>query len=297
MELIRRIHLMREIAREARGRGKKIGLVPTMGALHDGHLYLVRRARELCDLVVVSVFVNPTQFGANEDFDRYPSDLTRDADLCVQEGVDYLFSPSAEEMYPPGFRTYVEVEGLSQVFEGASRPGHFRGVATVVLKLFNIVRPHFSFFGQKDGQQVIVVRRMIRDLNLEVELVVCPTQRDADGLALSSRNAYLSPEERAAATCLYRALERARELVEEQGDGPCDARKIEAAMREVIESEPLARLDYLAITDAETLERLDVVDRQALVALAVWIGETRLIDNVILSPKKTRQPGAEGEQP
>ncbi|RMF74246.1 MAG: pantoate--beta-alanine ligase [Acidobacteria bacterium] len=284
MELIRRLHLMREISQEARGRGRKIGLVPTMGALHDGHLSLVRRARELCDLVVVSVFVNPAQFGPNEDFDRYPRDLTRDADLCVQEGVDYLFAPSGEEMYPPGYRTWVEVEGLSDVFEGASRPGHFRGVATVVLKLFNIVRPHFSFFGQKDGQQVVIVQRMIRDLNLDVELVVCPTQRDADGLALSSRNAYLDPDERAAATCLYRALERARELIEDQGVR--DARQVEAAMRQVIESEPLARLDYLAITDTETLERVDEIDRRVLVALAVWIGETRLIDNMILEPRK-----------
>ena len=294
MELIRRIHLMREISQEARGRGRRIGLVPTMGALHDGHLSLVRRAKELCDLVVVSVFVNPAQFGPNEDFDRYPRDLTRDADLCVQQGVDYLFAPSAGAMYLPGHRTWVEVEGLSEVFEGAARPGHFRGVATVVLKLFNIVRPHFSFFGQKDGQQVVIVRRMLRDLNVDVELVVCPTQRDADGLALSSRNAYLGPAERAAATCLYRALERARELIEEQGVR--DARQVEAAIREVIDSEPLARLDYVAITDVETLERVETIDRQVLVALAVWIGETRLIDNMLLSPGRKTRAGTEGER-
>jgi pantoate--beta-alanine ligase len=290
MELIRRIHMMREISREARARGKKICFIPTMGALHDGHLALVRRARELGDIVVVSIFVNPAQFSPHEDLDRYPRNLARDTDLCIQEGVDYLFAPGAEDVYPESFRTYVEVEGLSSVYEGASRPGHFRGVATVVLKLFNVVRPHFAFFGQKDGQQCVVIKRMVRDLDLDVELVICPTERDEDGLALSSRNQYLDSEERSAATCLFRALEHARSLVEEKGLH--DARQVEAAMREIIEDTPHARLDYIAITDTDNLEPRERIDAPVLIALAVWIGETRLIDNALLSPPAA---GSEGE--
>lgn len=282
MELVRRIHLMREISRQARARGKRIAFVPTMGALHDGHLSLVRRARELGDIVVLSVFVNPKQFGPGEDLARYPRDLARDADLCMQEGVNYLFAPEADEMYTPAFRTHVEVEGLSDVLEGAARPGHFRGVATVVLKLFNIVRPHFAFFGQKDAQQALVLRRMVRDLNLDVELVVAPTVRHDDGLAMSSRNAYLTAQEREAATVLYRALEVSRALVED--DGVRNTSDIESALGKVLESEPLARVDSIAVVGAEDLQRRDVIEGETLVALAVIIGTTRLIDNIIVRP-------------
>ncbi len=290
MELIRRVSLMREISREKRGRGKKIALVPTMGALHDGHLSLVRRARDLADIVVVSIFVNPTQFGPREDYERYPRDLARDADLCIAEGVDYVFAPEAGDMYPPGYRTWVEVEGLSSVLEGASRPGHFRGVCTVVLKLLNIVRPHFALFGRKDAQQAIIVRRMVRDLNVDVELVVCETVRQPDGLALSSRNAYLSSEDRAAATVLWRALERARVLVEEEGE--TDAARVEQEVRELLAAEPRLRVDYVALVDEEDLQAVDRIDRPTLVALAAWLGDTRLIDNVTVRP-----PGGGREQP
>ncbi|MBP7146684.1 MAG: pantoate--beta-alanine ligase [Acidobacteria bacterium] len=293
MELVRRIHLMREVSREARGKGKKLSLVPTMGALHDGHLALVRRARELSDLVVVSVFVNPKQFGPAEDYARYPRDLGRDADLCIQEGVDYLFAPEAEEMYSAGFRTFVDVEGLSAVLEGASRAGHFRGVCTVVLKLFNIVRPQFAVFGQKDAQQAVIIRRMMRDLNTDIELVIAPTVRDDDGLALSSRNAYLSREERVAAGVLHRALERARAMVEEEGVR--DGRQVEAAVRHILEGEPRARVDYVAVVDMETLERHDTIDGETVVPIAVWIGNTRLIDNVIVRPGRLAGRTGTGE--
>ncbi len=282
MELIRRIPLMREITREARSRGRKIALVPTMGALHDGHLSLVRRARELADIVAVSVFVNPTQFGPADDFTRYPRDLTSDADLCIQENVDYLFGPEAADMYPDGYRTYVQVEGLSDVLEGASRPGHFRGVCTVVLKLVNICRPHFALFGQKDAQQAVVVRRMIRELNLDVEPVICPTIRGDDGLALSSRNAFLAPREREAATTIWRALSRAREMVADEGER--DAPTVEAAVRAEIAAESRARIDYVAVVDAEELAPVTEIRTKTLVAVAAWIGETRLIDNVVLEP-------------
>ena len=291
MELVRRVHMMREISREARGKGKKIAFVPTMGALHEGHLSLVRRARELGDIVVLSVFVNPKQFGPNEDYAKYPRDLARDADLCLREGVDYVFAPEPEDMYPAAYRTYIDVEALSTTLEGAARPGHFRGVATVVLKLFNIVRPHFAFFGQKDAQQALLLRRMAKDLCLDVELVVCPIVRHDDGLAMSSRNSYLSPEERVAALALHRALEKARELVEERGERR--AAEIESVVRRTIESEPLARLDYVAVVSTDDLERKDVVDGETLVALATFVGPTRLIDNVIVKPGAQR--AAEGD--
>ncbi len=293
MELVRRVPMMREISREARGKGKKIGFVPTMGALHDGHLSLVRRARELADIVVVSIFVNPKQFGPDEDYDKYPRDIARDADLCLQEGVNYVFAPETPDMYPKAYRSYVEVEGLSTVLEGASRPGHFRGVATVVLKLLNIVRPHFAFFGQKDAQQALLLRRMVRDLNVDVELVVAPTIRHDDGLAMSSRNAYLSPEERTAALVLSRSLERARSLVEDAGVR--DTREIEGAVRRILESEARASTDYVAIGSAEDLERHDVIDTETLVAIAVRIGETRLIDNVIVRPALQPARSDEGD--
>jgi len=290
VDLVRRVQAMQEMARQARGTGKKIAFVPTMGALHDGHLSLVRRARELGDVVVVSIFVNPNQYGPAEDFSRYPRDLARDADLCIQEGVDHLFAPEPEEMYPPGHRTFVDVEGLTAVLEGASRPGHFRGVLTVVMKLLHIVKPHFAFFGQKDAQQALVVRRMVKDLNLDTEIVVAPTVRHEDGLALSSRNVYLGPAERAAATVLSKALARARQMVEREDVR--STRAIEAALHEVLAGEPRARVDYVAVVDADTLERREEITGETLIPLAVYVGSTRLIDNAIVRPPAAPRPPA-----
>jgi pantoate--beta-alanine ligase len=253
-----------------------------MGALHAGHLSLMQRARQSSDAVVVSVFVNPIQFGPSEDFDKYPRDLSHDAELCTSRGVDYLFAPLIDEIYPEDFATYVVVEGLSDKLCGASREGHFRGVTTVVTKLLNVVHPHFAFFGRKDAQQAIIVKHMVRDLCIDSEIVVCPTQRDDDGLALSSRNAYLSYEERQAATVLYRALEKAQVLY---GSGVRESESIRAAMEAIITAEPLARIDYVAIVDTRDLEPVQAIedDVTVLIALAVYIGKTRLIDNVVLN--------------
>jgi pantoate--beta-alanine ligase len=250
-----------------------------MGALHEGHLALVRRVRELSDLVVVSNFVNPTQFGANEDLDRYPRDLARDVDLCIREGVDVMFVPESAELYPAGASTWVEVEGLSTRLEGASRPGHFRGVATVVLKLFGIVKPDVAAFGQKDAQQAILVQRMARDLMLDVEIVVLPTVRDDDGVALSSRNVHLSPEERMAARSIPRALRAAEQRIE---SGERDAEIVESAAREVLEAEPVLRVDYVALVDTTRLQPLTRLEGEVLLAVAVFAGRTRLIDNTIV---------------
>ena len=273
---------MMSIARELRGDGRRIGLVPTMGALHEGHLSLMGRAREMCDTVVASVFVNPAQFGPNEDFDRYPRDLAHDAELAFTRGVDFIFAPAPDEMYPEGFSTYVVVEGLSEKLEGASRSGHFRGVTTVVNKLFNIVHPHFAFFGRKDAQQVIIIKRMVRELAMDVEIVVGPTVREEDGLALSSRNSYLSTDERRTAIVLRRALERARTL---SNGGERDSTRIISSMRAIIEAEPLARIDYIAITDTNQLSYVETIpqDVPILISLAVFIGKTRLIDNIVLN--------------
>jgi pantoate--beta-alanine ligase len=272
---------MREIVRETRGRRLKIGFVPTMGCLHEGHLSLVRKVKELTDVVVVSIFVNPAQFGPGEDFDRYPRNLTRDADLCVAEGVDYVFTPEADELYPPGPKTYVEVTGLSDRLEGKSRPGHFRGVTTVVLKLFEVVRPDVAAFGQKDAQQAVIIRRMVADLLLDLEVHVLPTVRDEHGIALSSRNRYLSAEQAAAAQAIPRALEAARELL---ADGQAAAAGITSAAREILEAEKSLRIDYLELVDRETLWPLTTVDGPAILLLAVECGETRLLDNVFLEP-------------
>lgn len=259
-----------------------VALVPTMGYLHEGHLFLVRRARAEANHVVVSIFVNPTQFRPGEDFDRYPRDPERDLGLLEVEGVDAVFMPSVPEMYPPGFEEWVELRGpLVDRLEGASRPGHFRGVTTVVARLFRIVRPQRAYFGLKDGQQIRVIRCMVRELALPVEIVPCPTQRDPDGLALSSRNAYLSPEEREAATVLWRALCRAEELF---GAGERDAEALRRAISQVLAQEPLAEIDFVSIADSETLEELATVDREALVSLAVRFGATRLVDNTLLLP-------------
>jgi pantoate--beta-alanine ligase len=284
MEIVKRLGRMREVAHDLRGRGETVAFVPTMGALHDGHLSLVRHGRELADRVVMSVFVNPTQFGANEDLAAYPRDLARDSELGRSAGVDYLFVPEAREMYADGYATYVRVEGLEDRLCGRSRPGHFRGVATVVAKLLHIVAPDFALFGEKDAQQLVILRRMVADLNLPVEVVGCPTVREADGLAMSSRNAYLDPEERRVAACLYRSLEQAR-LRWEEGErrGPA----LVAAMRAVIHAEPQARLEYAEAVDPATLEPVEEIEGETLCAIAVHIGPARLIDNLTLGePRK-----------
>jgi pantoate--beta-alanine ligase len=288
MEIINRRQRMASVARKLRREeDKTIGLVPTMGALHDGHLSLVREARRMCDVVIVSVFVNPTQFGPSEDFNRYPRDLTGDTTKLADYNVDYIFAPPVEEIYPKGFATYVNVEGISEAMEGVARPGHFRGVATVLTVLFNSVRPDFAFFGQKDAQQTIVVKRLVRDLAFDIEVVVLPTVREAAGLALSSRNAYLSEEQHRAAPVLYRALSQAREVYLE---GERNPRRLAEAVRAQVEAEPLARLEYVGVVDAETMEKFDRIpdDRPVLIALAAHVGRTRLIDNIILQPARQK---------
>jgi len=272
---------MKEYARAARAEGLVIGLVPTMGALHEGHTALVKRARQECSRVIASVFVNPKQFGPKEDYKRYPRDLEKDAEKLAAVGVDALFAPVAADVYPDGFRTYINVEGISERLEGRSRPGHFRGVATVVLKLFEIVQPHFAYFGRKDAQQVQIISEMTRDLNLDAEIVVCPIVREADGLALSSRNAYLSGEERKAATVLHRALEAVRN---ELAGGVRDAVQLQSVMRGIIEAEPLATVDYAEIVSADTFEPVLRVARTCYAVLAVFVGKTRLIDNLLIEP-------------
>ena len=276
---------MMSVAREIRRAGNRtIGFVPTMGALHAGHLSLVQAARAKCDVVVVSVFVNPAQFGPQEDFTSYPRDLAHDSALLAEFKVDYVFAPAVAEIYPKGFSTYVTVEGLSEGLEGSARPGHFRGVTTVVALLLNIVRPDFAFFGQKDAQQAIVIRQMVRDLAFPGEVVVLPTARAESGLALSSRNDYLDDEQRRAATVLYRSLSRA---AAEYDEGERNTARLIEAVKSTIETEPLARLDYVSVNDAETLEPLgELGDRTALISMAVFIGKTRLIDNVVLGKAK-----------
>jgi pantoate--beta-alanine ligase len=256
-----------------------VGLVPTMGYLHEGHLSLARRAAEECASVVVSIFVNPTQFGPSEDLSAYPRDMDRDLRLLEPLGVDLVWTPTPEIMYPSGYQTWVQVESLTEPLEGAMRPGHFRGVTTVVAKLFNSVQPARAFFGQKDAQQAAVIRCMARDLNFPLEVVVCPTVREPDGLAMSSRNAYLDPEQRQAATVLYRALSAAKEAYEA---GERDAEKLRAVMRETLAAEPLARMQYVSCADYDTLQELDTVSSKALLSMAVFVGKTRLIDNFVL---------------
>ena len=256
-----------------------VGLVPTMGYLHEGHLSLVRRARQECDHVVVSIFVNPTQFGPKEDFSKYPRDIDRDLSLLEPLGVDLIWMPTPEIMYPPSYQTWVEVETISLPLEGAMRPGHFRGVTTVVAKLFNGVQPQKAYFGQKDAQQAAVIRQMTRDLNFPIEMVVCPIVREPDGLAMSSRNVYLDPEQRQAATVLSRALRAAKGAYD---IGERDAEKLRQIMKEVLASEPLAQVQYVSCADYDTLEELDTVTGKSVLSMAVFIGRTRLIDNVVL---------------
>ncbi len=255
-----------------------VGLVPTMGYLHEGHLSLIRRAREECDRVAVSIFVNPTQFGPQEDLTRYPRDLERDLKL-IEPYTDLLWTPTPEIMYPPGYQTWVEVETMTRPLEGARRPGHFRGVTTVVAKLFNSVQPDKAYFGQKDAQQAAVIRQMVRDLNFPIEIVVCPIVREPDGLAMSSRNVYLDPSQRKAATILSRSLREAKEAYD---NGERDAGMLRQIMKDVLASEPLAEVQYVSCADYETLEELEAVERKALLSMAVFLGKTRLIDNIVL---------------
>lgn len=287
MRTFQQVSALRTYLKTVRQEGKTIGFVPTMGALHEGHLTLARRARGDCELVLMSVFVNPTQFGAGEDFAAYPRDLNRDLGMASQAGVDALFSPEPEEMYPPGAETVVDVPGLGALLEGKIRPGHFQGVATVVTNLLNIVQPDRAYFGQKDYQQLLVIEKVARDLHLTAKIILVPTVRELDGLALSSRNAYLSHEERKAAPVLYCALRRAQEQIA-QGEATPDSlrRELEAMIGE----EPLATLDYVAVVSPDTLEPVPTLDGVTLIALAVRIGKTRLIDNMLLAPEGVAIP-------
>lgn len=279
MELLKNIVAVRNYVSQAKKEGKSIGLVPTMGYLHEGHLSLARKARAQNDIVIMSIFVNPTQFGPNEDLERYPRDLERDKKLAEGARVDAIFFPSAEEMYPSNFATYVHVEVLTEVLCGASRPGHFRGVTTVVSKLFNIVQPDRAYFGLKDYQQATVIKRMVEDLNFPIEIVTVPTYREEDGLALSSRNKYLSPEQRQSARSLYRALKLGEELIH---SGERQVEVVKEAMSKEILAHPETKIDYIAINNAETLQPLDEINGKILLALAVWVGSTSLIDNLVL---------------
>ncbi len=256
-----------------------VGLVPTMGYLHEGHLSLIRRARAECEHVIVTIFVNPTQFGPTEDLSKYPRDLERDLGLIEPLGVDLVWNPSAEVMYPSGYQTWVEVEAMTRPLEGAMRPGHFRGVTTVVAKLFNATQPHKAYFGQKDAQQAAVIRQMTQDLDFPIEIVVCPIVREADGLAMSSRNKYLSEAERKAATVLFRALSAAKDLYE---GGERDAEKVRGKMKEVLAGEPLAQMQYVSCADYVSLEELREIKGKTLLSMAVFLGKTRLIDNFVL---------------
>jgi pantoate--beta-alanine ligase len=281
MRIIERVSAMQRWSETERRQGRRIALVPTMGALHQGHLSLVRDARRRGDRLVVSLFVNPTQFAPGEDFAAYPRDFERDRRLLDDEGVDVLFHPAVEEVYPDGFDTRIEIKELSAPLCGASRSGHFIGVATVVAKLFNIVCPHVAIFGCKDYQQLQIIRRLVRDLNFDIEIVGHPIVREPDGLAMSSRNAYLNPEERKAALCLYGSLGCAEELIRR---GERRRAAIVDAVRGEIARQPLARIDYVSLCDAESLREIETITDPALLALAVRIGKARLIDNVILKP-------------
>jgi pantoate--beta-alanine ligase len=283
MRVITKIAEMKAAAHKERAEGKRIGLVPTMGFFHEGHLSLVRESLRKTDCTVVSLFVNPTQFGPQEDFKEYPRDLDRDRKMLEELGADLLFVPDEKEMYPERYMTYVEVIDLQDKLCGRSRPGHFRGVCTVVLKLFEIVRPDEAFFGQKDAQQALIIQKMVRDLDLDVEIGVLPIVREEDGLALSSRNIYLDGKQRKAALCLVKSLREAEHVLD---TGERDTSVILRKMKQIIGSEPLARIDYLEIVDLENLEHLDKIEKEALIALAVFIGRVRLIDNMMVRIKE-----------
>ena len=280
VKIVRDPAKMQALADKMRREGLRIGLVPTMGFLHEGHASLIRAAAKQTDAVVLSIFVNPAQFGPDEDLDAYPRDFERDEQIAASEGADCIFYPTPDNMYGPGYQTYVTVERLPRSHCGAYRPVHFRGVATVCAKLFNVVLPHKAFFGRKDYQQCAVIRRMVKDLDMNLEIVVVPTVRESDGLAMSSRNAYLSPGQRKEALCLFEALQLAKDMARA---GENDAKKIVAAMRGHIEGKPSARIDYVSVADADTLEELDTITGRAVALLAVFIGKTRLIDNEIIT--------------
>lgn len=279
MELLRTIEEARQFVLSQKKREKSIGLVPTMGYLHEGHLSLVHTAREQNDVVVVSIFVNPTQFGPQEDLDRYPRDLEKDRNSCSQAGVDAIFMPTAKEMYPERFHTWVQVDTITETLCGASRPGHFRGVATVVSKLFNIIQPDRAYFGLKDFQQAVVIKQMVRDLNMPLEIVTVATVREADGLATSSRNKYLTAKQRARAPVLYNTLKLGQRLIEA---GEHNADVVHEAMVKEIESQPDTRIDYISVCNPETLAPVDKIENRVLLAMAVWLGNTRLIDNILV---------------
>ena len=283
MKVIRKNSVMQKVADKLREKGKSIGFVPTLGALHQGHLSLMERARRENDILIISIFVNPTQFGPGEDYRRYPRPFGKDRSLAHREGVDIIFYPSVSEMYGKGYSTYVEVEKFSKRLCGLFRPGHFRGVASVVCKLFNIVKPHVAYFGQKDYQQLRIIKKMVEDLNMEVEIRECPIVREPDGLAISSRNSYLSSQEREEALSLYRALKCAKSLIK-AGSSVSD---VISEMERVIQKEPHAKIDYIEIVDPLTLEEVKTIGpgKKVLVALAVWIGNTRLIDNMLVRRK------------
>ncbi len=279
MQLIHSINEMRSLVRELRSRGTTIGFVPTMGYWHEGHLALMREAKNKTGFVVASIFVNPLQFGVGEDYEEYPRDLERDTALAEKSGVDAVFAPSVKEMYPQAYSTFVEVEKLTDKLCGKSRPGHFRGVTTVVTKLFNIVQPDIAFFGQKDAQQVIVLQKMVTDLNMNLKIEIVPTVREPDGLAMSSRNSYLSPEERKAALVLYHSLSAAKKMID---SGERNIEAIKEEMRLLINREPLARIDYVEILSVPDLEEPESLKGKTLIAVAVFIGRTRLIDNMVV---------------
>jgi pantoate--beta-alanine ligase len=270
---------MKEFARKQRDENRIVGLVPTMGALHQGHLSLIKQARQQCSSVVASIFVNPMQFGPSEDFAKYPRTLSSDTEKLENAGVQCLFLPEAKDIYPPNYSTYVNVEGLSELLEGRSRPGHFRGVSTVVMKLLQIVQPHFAYFGRKDAQQAAIIFRMAKDLNLDCEIVICPIEREPDGLAMSSRNVYLHPSDQQAATGLYRSLQTAQALLQ---NGSRDALSLQSAMYRGLKEESRAKIDYVEIVDAQTFEPLTHINRKAYVLIAAKFGETRLLDNMLI---------------
>ncbi|HHV98540.1 MAG TPA: pantoate--beta-alanine ligase [Clostridiaceae bacterium] len=279
MKIVKTIKEIREIVLQQQKKGRTIGLVPTMGYLHKGHLSLVEAARRNNDFIVMSIFVNPTQFGQNEDYDKYPRDLERDARLAEDAGVDVIFSPEVKEMYPEGYKTYVNVEGITEILCGKSRPGHFRGVTTIVCKLFNIVKPDRAYFGQKDAQQAAVIKKMVSDLNLDLEIVTCPIVREEDGLAMSSRNVYLDEQQRKSALILSKALFEAQRQVLE---GERNKQKIRDNILKMLHTEKTAEVDYVEIVNADTLEEIEEIKGKVLIALAVRFGTTRLIDNVIV---------------
>lgn len=283
MKIISSIKEMKKEINSLKRKRKTIGFVPTMGYLHEGHLSLIRECVKKVHFSVVSIFVNPTQFGPGEDFEDYPRDFKRDSDILQKEGVDYIFHPSAEDMYPSDYKTYVQITELENKLCGRSRPGHFRGVSTVVLKLFNIINPDIAFFGQKDFQQSVIIKRMVRDLNLEVRIEVLPIVREKDGLAVSSRNTYLTPEQKKAALCLYSSLKVAQKMVEE---GEKDTEKIIKKVEDIINQESYAKIDYVEIVNTQNLNPISRLEDEALMALAVYIGKVRLIDNTIIGLKR-----------